>query len=155
MNSLAKRVIDACEVEIGETTGVNQYDPEDNTIYINETLIARVTKRIMGRVGSSLYHEVGHAVFERMDIINCEEANELFGDFEEDYEGTWGLIKSSMYSEREGYISKYAQSHPEEDFAECFAYLMERNNRIPKTMRDKEILAKLKYVKRIISETIT
>lgn len=155
MNSLAKRLIDVCEVEIGETTGVNQYDPEDNTIYINESLVARVTKRVMGRVGSSLYHEIGHAVFERMDIINCEEANELFGDFEEDYEGTWGLIKSAMYSEAEGYISKYAQSHPEEDFAECFSCLVSNNNKIPKSIRDEEVIAKLKYVKRIINETIS
>jgi len=73
-----------------------------------------------------LIHEIGHAFLAEYygsDVIEEEDFEEYFGSFEDPYYTSawyWGFEDYEEYEDDPEYISKYAQTHPQEDFAECF-----------------------------------
>ena len=163
MNQLARQLVKACDVEIGETSGVNEYDRNENTIYLNPKRNSFLGKAIMQFFerpdgnSMSLYHELGHAIFHHLNISKYKDANCLFGDFEaaeESYLGTLGLVVSTTLGNHPDYITKYAQTNPEEDFSDCFALMVFNKNRIPRTVKSWILKDKLVYVKECIEEAL-
>jgi len=153
-----QKLLDWTECEIEETLGVNEYDTEENTIYLNkldDEMVGHAIKFIMGRPATknwSLHHELGHAVFYHLDLEEDEEAVKIFGDFSKDYKGVTALFLSTLKSEDEDYATPYAQTHPEEDFADSFALFLEQG-KIPKGI-SKTLRKKLNYCKKIINSIV-
>lgn len=166
-NELSESMLIGYDIGLVEHTvnvfKLNEYDPEENEIHLNgfnDNEMIQVIKGLGNRPIDplhSLYHEIGHAVVYHEDIAEDTEANEIFGDFDGQYYGTAGLIKSMVRDPQaeKGFITEYAKEHPEEDFCECFAYLLTKGNKIPNLpniRKDKIIMKKLKYVQSWIKE---
>jgi len=155
--SMASRLVNICGTTIKESLfAENEYDSETNTIglnSLNDTLVGRWVKRGTRRPAStnySLYHELGHAVFDFCNIKNNSLAIKLFGSFRKKYNGRRMLLDSVLDEVSDGYITAYAQQHPEEDFADCFAFILVEKNRIPKSIKNRKLKDKLVFVKKII-----
>jgi hypothetical protein len=73
-------------------------------------------------------HESGHYYFDRLlaNSANIEQFREVFGDERVDYAKSLKAYYASQSSNvpAEGMISNYAQSHPLEDWAECWAHYL-------------------------------
>lgn len=68
-----------------------------------------------------MLHELSHVflntyVLKKQSIVNDPEVRRLFGDLTKPYKR-----KPGPKNNQPVYVSRYAQSHPEEDFAEIFA----------------------------------
>jgi len=92
-----------------------------------------------------LRHECGHALNYAYDFYKKTRWRELFGLFSEKYSGSYYY---QPYSRR--YVvhleDNYAQSHPDEDFAETFAVWLSPNSDWERKYRDWPVIRKLRYV---------
>lgn len=159
MNELSTNLYSLCDhPDIRGTFGYNEYDPEDHVIYLNwadNTFADRLYKRYCKRSekkNMSFYHELAHAFCEIYQIGNGDLVPELFGDFSADYCDE-SLVQSRHFHNHVDFLTLYGQTHPEEDFADCFAFLVSNNNVISGRERfSDKVLGKLKYVQRCIKE---
>jgi hypothetical protein len=131
MNEIAKFIVKELDIEIKTTVSeVNHYIPDENTVYINalnNTLTGMLIKAVYNRPVSarwSLYHELGHAFVHMRSLEDNRKVKKLFGSFDDEYPEDGLSIAKGMKSVPEGFITAYATVHPEEDFAECFAYVL-------------------------------
>lgn len=92
-----------------------------------------------------LRHECGHAINYAYELFKRTRWRELFGPFSAPYGNTYSF---QPYSRR--YVihlsDHYAQSHPDEDFAETFAVWLNPHNNWRDKYRDWPVLKKLLYV---------
>lgn len=92
-----------------------------------------------------LRHECGHAVNYSWQLFKRTRWRELFGSFSAHYGNTYSF---RPYSRR--YVihlsDHYAQSHPDEDFAETFAVWLNPNNNWRQKYRGWPVLKKLTYI---------
>ena len=101
-----------------------------------------------------LRHETGHAINYAYEIFRTREWQRIFGAFNKNYPTNFKFKFnpfSRNYVKSQGEPKYYAQSHPDEDFAETFAvWLTPRSNwRIQ--YRNWPALKKLAYVHRIMT----
>ena len=92
-------------------------------------------------------HEIGHHFFETYigTIIPRATVRRLFGNMSEEMpSGLFAGISRFLPGDIEGYITMYAQTHPEEDFAEIFAEVM--NEGEPLDYEDDIINEKIEFV---------
>lgn len=92
-----------------------------------------------------LRHECGHALNYAYELFRKTRWRELFGSFSARYSDSYYY---QPYSRR--YVihleDNYAQSHPDEDFAETFAVWLTPNGRWEQKYRDWPAIKKLRYV---------
>jgi hypothetical protein len=92
-----------------------------------------------------LRHECGHAINYAYELYKRTRWRELFGPFSAPYNNTYSFLP---YSRR--YVvhlsDHYAQSHPDEDFAETFAVWLNPHARWRSKYRDWPVLKKLLYI---------
>jgi len=92
-----------------------------------------------------LRHECGHALNYAYDFYKKTRWRELFGLFSAKYSGSYYY---QPYSRR--YVvhleDNYAQSHPDEDFAETFAVWLAPDSEWQKKYRDWPVIRKLRYM---------
>ncbi len=92
-----------------------------------------------------LRHECGHAMNYAYELFKRTRWRELFGPFSTDYSNTY---QYQPYSKR--YVMHlqgcYAQSHPDEDFAETFAVWLAPESKWEQKYRYWPALIKLRYV---------
>ena len=99
---------------------VSEYDEDTNTVYISKftgSWADKTTKKINNRPTNPKHtyrHEVGHAFFNSIKrFAKSERFKRVFGDVNDDYNGTKDLIKSRFWKEiPDEYVSNYAQAHP-------------------------------------------
>ena len=161
MKTLIQKLTQICGIEIRYSLWkVNVHDGEDNSITLNiPTLLGILIplQLIWGRpikIGYSLAHELGHAFFDKFDVADMSRAHDLFGDFNQEGFGTKGFVMSVLLPKEEGFITKYARLHPDEDFADCFALLVLSDNKIPEEIKDRKILSKLRFIRKLIRESL-
>jgi len=148
--SKLKSIIRDYNINIEYHNGFNEYDPETNTVFISTCKMEELLKWCVRRSDITKYwsvaHEIGHAVFYCKDIGFKKRARKIFGDFDLTYEGAMGLLKSAFYNEDDpDYVTFYAMSHPEEDFAETFAYVIIHKN-IGMYEHEKGLQKKIDYI---------
>ena len=92
-----------------------------------------------------LRHECGHALNYAYDLYKKTRWRELFGKFSEKYSTSY---YAQPYSRR--FVihleDNYAQSHPDEDFAETFAVWLTPSSRWEEKYRGWPVLKKLRYI---------
>ncbi len=114
-------------VRTGHATGVitiNVSEADDVQREVTRSLMNEAYRTPLGHCR----HESGHYYFDRLirDTDLLTDFSALFGDAERDYESALADYYSSppAYDPDGGYISLYAQSHPLEDWAECWAHYL-------------------------------
>jgi len=94
-----------------------------------------------------LRHECGHAINYAYQLYRRTRWRELFGLFSDPYSAAYDY---QPYSRR--FVvhldNNYAQSHPDEDFAETFAVWLNPDSRWREKYRDWPVIKKLNYVDR-------
>ena len=99
-----------------------------------------------------LRHEAGHAYNYAFRLYRRPKWRELFGPFSLDYNNI--TYKPRPYSKR--YVRHlddwYAQSHPDEDFAETFAVWLTPNSNWQKAYKGWPALKKLIYLNKLMGE---
>jgi hypothetical protein len=95
-----------------------------------------------------LRHEAGHAFNYAYELYKTEEWRALFGPFRRPYRE---LYKPEPFSKKfvRHIPGWYAQKHPDEDFAECFAVWLTPGLKWRQKYRAWPALAKLHYVDRV------
>lgn len=92
-----------------------------------------------------LRHECGHALNYAYNLYKKTRWRELFGQFSARYSTSY---YAQPYSRR--FVihleDNYAQSHPDEDFAETFAVWLTPNSRWEEKYRDWPVIKKLRYI---------
>jgi len=160
MNRLGLRILEVTGARVYSTWAGNHYMPGPNIIYMNNmggSTLGRFTKRMLDRDQSmemSFYHELGHAFVSTWRIFDDPEANEIFGDFNAPSPGSLGVLRASHRRKEEGYISRYAMEHAEEDFADCFAYIVFNNMNIGSEIQDGLVKEKLRYVQHLLRKYV-
>lgn len=124
-----QKIVRHCKVtiEISKWESSGHYAEENHIVlnYWNITAVTLPLEILWGRPrikGWLLAHELGHAFINRENLYVNKRARKLFGNFNQPYRGTWGQILSIFHRKGTSYLTKYAAEHPEEDFAECFAF---------------------------------
>ena len=139
-----------------------------NSFFLRAELFNQSFIHIRKDVGRSkkdhAIHEIGHLHLKEYlgSAIKKEEFKKLFGNPDEAYPGAWDLfdlLPSSSDWEKEEklpeFITLYAQSHPEEDYAETFVVAWKQvKSKKTKSYRNKRLDEKVKTVKRWIKETM-
>lgn len=96
--------------------------------YLFDERLLRLEKQYVGRVEGAnltdrmkiLRHEAGHAIDNAFGLRRCPERRRIFGSSRETYPTSYQpQVFSRQYVRHLG--QGYAQSHPDEDFAETFA----------------------------------
>jgi hypothetical protein len=157
--SYLKAALQYTGAEVIYGLGENCYDPSSNTIYINsmnETSVGNAIKAALKRPTKknySLAHELGHAVFSKMDLENKKRFQDLFGTTGDYGGGLKSMVLSALgigYDSSDT-LTAYGASDPEEDFADCFAHLCLNGNRV--TSHESElVMMKLEYVQKILTK---
>ena len=156
--SIADRLLEIMDIEVEYHSGTNEY--EDGVIrlsYFEGNVIGNVIKTVMGRSieeNNSLYHEIGHAIADVYNVGRYKETKRLFGDFNEEYHGTPMLILSMSIADHEDYVTSYAQTHPEEDWADTVAYVLQNYSSLRKRNPQTVLEKKIYYVKQWIDEIL-
>jgi hypothetical protein len=98
-----------------------------------------------------LRHECGHALNYAYQLYRRTRWRELFGHFSATYSNSYTY---QPYSRRFviNLEDNYAQSHPDEDFAETFAVWLTPDSRWESKYRDWPVIRKLRYVDRLIQD---
>lgn len=96
----------------------------------------------------SLMHEFGH-VYLNTWWPSIVRDGVIFGTFQQPYAVTACRALVNVRKPRPGFISRYAQTHPMEDFAETFLYVVRHGLCPPRTM-DKVLQRKLTYMVRLL-----
>lgn len=99
------------------------------------------------RLRSTVLHEFGHAFSDRFERqLRRRGLVEVFGDPErEDYPDDLQLMWNRWGAVDSGFVSSYAASHPEEDIAETFRYVVE-HDLAPPRVRSKRLRRKLEFM---------
>jgi len=96
-----------------------------------------------------LRHECGHALNYAYQLYRRTRWRETFGPFSATYSASYSY---QPYSRR--FVvhleDNYAQSHPDEDFAETFAVWLTPDSRWQEKYRDWPVIKKLRYVDRVM-----
>lgn len=151
LNKLAEDLILISECSVKRHTGMNEYDPNTQTIYINILNDSEIAKKLKARQGRptrpewSWYHELGHAIFDIFYIHNDPEAQAIFGDFNAEYFGEDAFIESKQLRKNSAFITKYAQTHAEEDWADTFAMVVFSKG-VPEEVTNKKLRRKAELV---------
>jgi hypothetical protein len=114
-------------VRTGHATGVitiNISEADDVQREITRSLMNEAYRTPLGHCR----HESGHYYYDRL-VRHTDwqtEFRALFGDADADYEDALSAYysASSLPDPEAGYISRYASSHPLEDWAECWAHYL-------------------------------
>lgn len=98
-----------------------------------------------------LRHELGHVIDNIYDLRNCPKRKKLFGDSAIKYPSSY---KPRIYSRNFiSYLEKgYGQSHPDEDFAETFAYWLDPNKRLSVKRYSSLAIKKIDYFNELFLE---
>lgn len=159
ISRVAEKMYYLCdEPEIFVTHKISFYDPETHSIHLNfldNTIVDTIVKRIKGRPywrNSTFYHELGHAFCELYQLSKSKEVRKVFGNFNKPYPED-GKFDDCPEELNPGFITVYAQAHPEEDVAECFSYLMRNRNQINHRF-DYKVTKKLQFLASVIDEVI-
>lgn len=158
MNKIIRALIKYCGVKVvHKAFGKSCYVLKDRTIFIGvvRTLMTPI-RFLLDRPTDaeySLAHELGHAFFYKKRLQRLKGAQELFGDFDQEYFGTKGMVLTALTTMRDGYVTIYAKSHPLEDFAECFAFLILNHNEVPSWARG-TVKTKMEYIKRRVDQAL-
>ena len=92
-----------------------------------------------------LRHEVAHALDNAYLLRGCEDRKKLFGDTATRYPSEY--IRKPYSKKFVIHLSNnYAQSHPEEDWAETFAVWLDPNSNWRKVYKDWPALKKLEFI---------
>lgn len=121
-----QRLIEVTGVSIVKTGGfVACYDPSSNTIELPQNRVVAAIRSAFRPTYPhfSLAHELGHAVLAVFDFDKERAFEKLFGDTSEWYDDK-AYIKSAFALRPEGFVTEYASFHPEEDFADTFAFVL-------------------------------
>jgi hypothetical protein len=92
-----------------------------------------------------LRHESAHALDNGFDLRNCSKRSEVFGDLDIDYPMAYDPDPNSKNYVRH-FSDYYAQAHPEEDWAETVAIILDSENDWEAEYQLWPALQKLKYV---------
>ena len=106
------------------------------------------------------FHELGHFFLEVHfgRIVPRATFEFLFGSRDDDYDSPLLNVPGVRHlpAEHEGYLNLYAETHPEEDWAECFALVMmsiHQNEDLPE-YEDEDLNRKLRFVARAIDKAL-
>ena len=106
------------------------------------------------------FHELGHFFIEVHfgGLVPKASFTALFGNRDEAYDSPLLSIPGVRYlpAEHEGYLNLYAETHPEEDWAECFSHVMmsiHSGQDLPE-VDDRELQRKLNFVARAIDKAM-
>ncbi|MCB9062838.1 MAG: putative zinc-binding metallopeptidase [Halobacteriovoraceae bacterium] len=106
------------------------------------------TKRECLRI---IRHELGHAIDNAFKLRTFEERQNLFGDSDKRYPASY---IPKFYSQK--YVTYlgdgYAQSHPDEDWAETFAVWLDPDSNWKSKYQNMECMTKLLYIDKIMRE---
>ena len=96
-------------------------------------------------------HELGHAIDNAFGLRKNKERKAVFGDSKKEYPEFYSPQKYSR-----SYVNylgdNYAQSHPDEDFAETFAYWLDPKKQWKKKKFSKVLTEKLKLMNQLMKE---
>ena len=98
-----------------------------------------------------LVHECGHAIDHAFKLKDDYAREEIFGDSNKKYPRYY-IPKPYSKNFVKHLPNSYAQSHPDEDFAETFSIWMRPKSQWKKQYADWPALKKLKYMDRILNE---
>jgi len=126
--------------------------------YLADRRLRRLERKIMYEVEGGterscmqlLRHECGHAINYAYELFKRTRWRELFGRFSQRYSGNYAC---QPYSRRfvAHLADHYAQSHPDEDFAETFAVWLTPGSDWREKYRAWPVFKKLCYVDRAMS----
>jgi len=130
-----------------------EYDENDDTISFPLAYMRPKFRTDHTTALAHLRHEYGHAcMYHYCAEKGYDEVNELFGYAHTPYK-VWKFI---CWKKRtlawKTFVSKYAQTHPWEDFAECFAKYLQLKGKISKYKKRPVVYEKLQFVGRVIEE---
>jgi hypothetical protein len=98
----------------------------ESSFYDNETPAIHVRLSAPDQKKMAL-HEIGHHFLaeEWGKRVSPAKFKKLFGNINKDYDtSSWLFIARYLPATKDGFVSLYAQYHPEEDWAETFADVM-------------------------------
>lgn len=98
-----------------------------------------------------LVHECGHAIDHAFQLKDEKDRLQYFGDSDKKYPRSY-IAKPYSKNFVRHLPHNYAQSHPDEDFAETFSVWMQPKSKWKKQYANWPALAKLKYMDRILSD---
>ena len=102
----------------------------------------------------TLLHECGHAFWNRhRDYLVRAGACKIFGSDRFAYPDDRTLLRYRFGRRTAGFITSYARSHPLEDFAETFAYVVERRLKWSR-VRDKVVRTKMQFMRQVLRDSI-
>lgn len=135
-------------VEYGRFVGMTSC--VDDTIFIPTWQIVRVLPPFKHALVHTLLHECGH-VFLWQHHARLQRAGfeRVFGA-DEDYPSAMTLLYFKVCPDEGAFVSGYATAHPEEDWAETFAYVVERALR-PPTFVNVALRRKVEFVLRVLT----
>jgi hypothetical protein len=137
------------DFEIGGTDLMSSYD--DGVIAIPAWQAIRT---VLGRKKfyHTILHEFGHAFIDQhLRLLKRRGVEALFGDLSTPYPEHTELMWHHFGRRRKRYISAYAESHPEEDVAETFAYVVKHYYVLPK-VKSRKLQRKLEFMRDILVE---
>jgi hypothetical protein len=98
-----------------------------------------------------LLHEHAHAYVRRYyDVLYDAGVEKVFGSFNTPYPDSDFLLMQRFGVANAGYISRYAGSHPEEDFAEVFSWVVWHGG-CPPYERQRLLRRKVECVTRVLN----
>jgi len=98
-------------------------------------------------------HEYGHACnwhYWQNEGVNG--FNALFGNYHQPYEEWLFICWKKRRLDWKNYITKYAQVHPAEDFAECFFIYLQKRGKIDYLKHRPVVYKKIQYVEKVLKE---
>jgi hypothetical protein len=106
------------------------------------------------------FHELGHFFLEVHfgSLIPARSFTSLFGDRDEAYDSPLLNVPGArkLPAKYYGFLNRYAETHPEEDWAECFAAVMmhiHEDEDLP-DYEDEELQKKLEYVQKMVQKAL-
>lgn len=138
------------EVTTWQTTA--DHDPNSDIVHFP---LAYINPRFRFH-GSScinyIRHEYGHACIEHywaQEGING--FRDLFGDYHQPYEEWLFICWRKRRFDWKNYITKYAQVHPAEDFAECFFTYLQKGGNVKYLKKNRPLVyEKMLYVEKVL-----
>ena len=98
-----------------------------------------------------LRHEYGHAaIWHVYEKVGPKEFAKLFGSLWFPYEDHLFICYQYRRLDKRNYLSKYAQVHPAEDFAECFAHYLKYKGDIARYKDRPGVYEKMKFVEKVV-----
>lgn len=98
----------------------------------------------------TIFHEFGHAFAQCYRVrLKKMGIKRIFGDLDCQYPSMLTLFNYRFGIKSEPYISAYAQSHPSEDFAETFAFVVQHGLQ-PPSVKNKVLQRKLDFMVKVL-----